>query len=154
MKSPMSPFKINFQTDKKPFLGAFFFGSQLLVLILRLSCLLKRDVLLGIPASEIGRQVNERVQFQWNLLREEKSKPALSVSTGLLVWDIRAYSRIRLCLYNHSDTNSMNSISQWFQNDVGRFTYNWKSLLFYRKSLTGWEPFPLIIFFPTPNMDG
>lgn len=56
----MFPFKINFQNEKKPFLGAFFFGSQLLVLIQRLSCLLKRDVLLSIPASEIGSQVNER----------------------------------------------------------------------------------------------
>lgn len=140
MKSPMFPFKIIFQTDHKRFLGAFFFWFQLFLLILSTPCLLKRDVLLGIPARETGSQPNqETAQFQWNLWREEKSKPALSSATGLLFWDFRVYILIRLCLFQHLDTNSMNSISQWFQNDLGRFTYYWKRFLFYRNSLSWWE---------------
>ena len=139
MNLPMFPFNMNFQTDQKPILSAFSF------LILAVSTDLKHFL-------SFQKTCAARHTCQWNrqpakLQRRKRGstsvkstkgteeQASLQCCYGLTFWDFRGCVFTKLGLFHHSLTDTMNSTSQWFQNDLGRSVYYWKTFLFYRDSL-------------------
>lgn len=133
------------------------------MLIGSISCLLKRDVPLDIPTvKQAARKIRNSLssaEIYWG--KRRASQPWVLPQACLSEISESIFFLIRLCLFHHSDTNSMNSISQRFENDLGRFAYYWKRFIFYRNSLSWWRSFisnnmfsPLQIWMPNFLMYG
>lgn len=156
MNLPMFHFNMNFQTDQKPILSAFPFLILAVstdfkhFLSFQKTCAARHTCQWNRQPAKLQRRKRGSTSVKSTKGTEEQA--SLQCCHGLTFWDFRGCIFTKLGLFHHSLADTMNSISQWFQNDLGRSAYYWKTFLFYRDSLFDRNHFSRRIFlFPAPQ---